>query len=327
MPNVIRRAVRSAKRRIKRGLRDGRSYAIYDRGTALLAQYDCDDRRVSVARIAKAAGVSVGAFYLRYKSKDRFIEMAISDRFRGAGDIAKEELSGTRWRRASTDKIVRGIVRHVVTKMGQPRTVGLTRAAFKLAPKIPFILEPIQEYRATIAQGARELLERHLRTGQSPRQIDAAVQVIFATVIDAALEKPGPLKSGGKAMTDALGDMMLLYLEIAGDHAWSGEKDGEEVLDDASSGAMGDTDEDEEDGTVKVPDGHIPVVDPDLRRIIGSITASKARPRTRRARRRDNTMPKAVVVSPEKIRPAPPVNAAGAPDAPRTRRKRTIRLI
>ncbi|MGH7075643.1 MAG: hypothetical protein ACREFD_15805 [Stellaceae bacterium] len=216
---------------------------------------------------------------------------------------------------------------HVVTEMGQPRTAGLTRAAFKLAPKIPFILEPIREYRATVARCARGLLGRHLRTGQSPRQIDAAVQVIFATAIDAALEKPGPLKAGGKAMTDALSDMMLRYLEIAGDRAWSGETGDEEETDKANSAAMGDAEEDEDDETAKVPEGHIPVIDPDLRVIIESVAVPKARYRRRRARLEENTAPRPALVNPAKLRPSPPVKEADSPAPPRTRRKRKIRRI
>jgi AcrR family transcriptional regulator len=323
MPDIIR-VVRGAKRRIKRGLRDGRSYAIYDRGSTLLAQYDCDDRRVSVARIAKAAGVSVGAFYTRYKSKDRFIEIATGDRFRAASDAAKEELRDARRRRQSANMIVRGIVHHVVTEMGQPRTAGLTRAAFKLSPKIPFILEPIQEYRATIAQCARELLGRHLRTGQPPRQIDVAVQVIFATVIDAALEKPSPLKLGSNAMTDALSNMMLCYLEVASDRTCSGEKDYREDLNDTPSDA---TDDAEDDESEKVPKGHIPIVDPDLLRVTGSVPMSNSRHRTRGARQEKNGPPRVALVDPAKILPAQPMQEGKSSEVSGSRRKRKIRLV
>lgn len=47
------------------------------------------------------------------------------------------------------------------------------------------------------------------------------MQILFATVIDWALEKRGPLKIGSQAMIDALSDMTLRYLEFSGNRAWS----------------------------------------------------------------------------------------------------------
>src|SRR5665213_473995 len=271
MPSLIRRLVRGTSRRIKEARRDGRSFAIYESGIALLAQYDCDDRRVSVARIAKVAGVSVGAFYARYASKDQFIYFSTSDRFRAACNAARRELASGQWHRASAERTVRGIVKHIVTVMGQPKTAGLTRAAFKRAPQMTHILQPIQDYRKAVTECARELLGSHLRDRQSPRHIDAAIQIVFATVINAALEKSGPLRAGSETMIDALGDMTLRYLQFSGARAWHGDADEPEEADEPAPYPAGDPDEDEDENAVTVPKDHIAIYDPDLRTITGSI--------------------------------------------------------
>jgi hypothetical protein len=110
----------------------------------------------------RAPACRVGAFYSRYKSKDAFIYVITGDRFRFAKDTAQHELSLDGRRRAPTQKLVREIVGHVVTTMGQPKTAGVTRAAFRLAPKIPHILAPLNEYRETVTQRARAVLVRRL---------------------------------------------------------------------------------------------------------------------------------------------------------------------
>jgi AcrR family transcriptional regulator len=96
MPSILRKFVRSTKRRVREWRRDGRTFALYDSASVLLAQFDCDDRRVSVARIAKGAGVSVGAFYARFESKDALIYYLTSNRFRAARDAGKQELAAMR---------------------------------------------------------------------------------------------------------------------------------------------------------------------------------------------------------------------------------------
>lgn len=261
--------------------------------------------------------MSVGAFYYRFRSKDEFIYTVTATTFRAATNNAKGHLTSDRWGRALAEKTVRGFVRHVVIELGERKNAGVLRAAFKLEPKMPAILEPIREYRATVTQCARGLFGRHLRAGQSPCQIDAAVQIIFGTIIDAILEQPGPLRIGSGAMIDALSDVVLRYLEFSGNRVWSGTKDEKEESEPAPDAAIADS----EDGQDKNSKGRVAIDYVDLRKNIGSVAMPAARPRKRRQSRTERPMQKVATVDPKMFRPSPPAKSDASSNGRRAKRR------
>ena len=71
---------------------------------ALLEERDYDD--VSVSDIAAAAGISVGAFYIRFRSKERLIAFLLRDVRNELTEQLRHESDPARWQHAGMDEIV-----------------------------------------------------------------------------------------------------------------------------------------------------------------------------------------------------------------------------
>lgn len=263
MAAIVRKLPRSLfrKRRVKRNRRDGKTSALFDAGLRLLARYDHD--HVSMAKLSKEAGCSVGALYNRFPDKESFLHRLAGEAFRSLREDVKTLPSGLLWPRRDASSMVKQIVSHVVQRMTTRKTAGVIRSAMKLAPTHPFTLELFEDYRAAATQYAVKVLLPHVDEGGAPR-IRVAMQIVLATVTDSILQKkPGPLQVGSSRMIAALSNVMCGYLGIETDDAWAGgEGDGEDTPEDRSI----ETEEEPE-----VPPGHVSLFDPDLQVYKGTI--------------------------------------------------------
>lgn len=212
MPNFIRRLIRSSKRRIKKGLRDQRTFNLYTAGRRLLAKDDYE--RVSVASIAGAAGVSVGAFYERFPTKDAFLAMVIHERFTLATQRAEETFEPRTWRRRKPAEIAHAVVEHSVSTL-HGAGAGVVRAAMKRGHLDPAHLEPLMRYRAAVAEHAVGLLAHRVRGVRDPAfAVRAMVQMVQATALDALVQDQGPLRAGRRKMVDAMSATMIRSLGL-----------------------------------------------------------------------------------------------------------------
>lgn len=209
MPNIFRKRARKIEDRERK---IDRVPALFETGRRLLAQYDCHDRRVSVVRITTEAKISLGTFYARFQSKDAFIYSLNYSTFHVLLERASETLSDERFNGAAVETILQRIAHRVARDLGDPWASGVIRAALKLAPNIPDITKPLRDYRALIVKRTRALLKKRDQHKPSFDRIDAAMQMLFGTVIDAIIEKPGPLRLGSDTMEEALGDMLIAYI-------------------------------------------------------------------------------------------------------------------
>jgi AcrR family transcriptional regulator len=165
MPNLIRRVFRSTKRQIKMVMRDWRTHRLYEAARRLLARDDFE--QVTVARIAAEAGVSVGAFYERFTSKDSFLGRLIDRQLRGATDSVERELNLRTWGHRSPEDIVRAIVEHIVSTL-HGAGAGIVRTALKRGASRPAYLEPLAEYRRMVDQRAVSLLAHRVQGVRNP---------------------------------------------------------------------------------------------------------------------------------------------------------------
>ena len=188
------------------GRRQQRTDALYDAALRLLAKKDYET--ISVAAIAREAGTSVGAFYGRFRDKNSFLLAAISSAFRTLATEANHDLAPDRWREKSKADTVLGLVRHIVQQLGRHPAAGVTRAALKLATIESPALDPLLEYRATVTDCAVRLLTPRLSHKSNSAAVRIAVQFVFAAVIDALMQKAGPLRLGSSQMIDALSEFV-----------------------------------------------------------------------------------------------------------------------
>lgn len=320
MPNIIRRMARGAKSRIRRGLRDGRTWSLYEAALRRLAAKDYE--QISIAEIARGAGCSVGAFYSRFRDKDAFLHLVTVSAFGALTDDAKRELDPTQWRRASRAKIVDGIVRHIANQMSRGRAAGVTRATLKLAMTNPDALEPFLKYRASVADCAVALLVPKLSLGDAAGSVRIAVQMIFGVVTDATLQNAGPLRVGSRRMIRSLSALTAGYLNLPTEKRSAGSDEDEAAREPELHGA-------EEPGAVSDdPYDQAERADSDTRTVVG--TAALRLTSRRHSRRRQDSEHQGKLPPVEDlkhVKPPKPVNADQRLASPGRDRNRRIRRI
>src|SRR5271166_4693304 len=118
MARLFSRLYRGAKRRIKQGLRDQRTSALYRAAFRQLAHKDYE--QVTIAKIAAEAGVSVGAFYQRFSSKDLFLSFVISSRLDSARERLERDFKPERWQRSSARLVTQVIAEEIMRSFHGP---------------------------------------------------------------------------------------------------------------------------------------------------------------------------------------------------------------
>ena len=249
------------KKRVRKGGRgrrgpDGKIHGIIDAGIRLLARKDYE--AISMARIAREAGCSVGALYARFPNKDSYLYHLIASAYRTMAHRAETELEAKPSGHMPLPSLVRHVVGHVVSTMTDTRAAGVIRATNKLSTVKPITIKLFEDYRAAVTQSAVAVLSPRIG-GVSTGAIRLGMQIVLATVTDAVLQpRPGPMAAGTKRMKDALTQVMLGYLGVSAKGSWAGEEaDGEDETETALV-----ADDSEKDDP---PTGANAVYDPDLR--------------------------------------------------------------
>jgi AcrR family transcriptional regulator len=252
--SIFQKRVRKSSRR-RRGP-DGKFHGIIDAGIRLLARKDYE--AISMARIAREAGCSVGALYARFPEKNSYLYHLIASAYRTMAHRAETELEAQPSGHMPLPSLVRHVVGHIVGTMTDARAAGVIRATIKLSTVKPITIELFEDYRKEVTRSAVAVLSPRIR-GNSTGAIRLGMQIVLATVTDAILQPhPGPMAAGTKRMKDALAQVMLGYLGGSKSGSWAGEEaDGEDETETAL-----EPDEPEKDDT---PTDANAVYDPELR--------------------------------------------------------------
>lgn len=307
MVSIFQKLVRKSGRRRRRP--DGKVLGIIDAGIRLLARKDYE--AISIARIAREAGCSVGAFYARFPEKNSYLYHLVASAYRTLAHRAETELEAMPTSHLSLPSLVRLVVEHVVNTMTDARAAGVVRATMKLSTVKPITIELFEDYRKEVTRLAVAVLAPRLH-GNSTGPIRLGMQIVFATVTDAVLQpRPGPMAAGTKRMKDALTQVMLGYLGLSKSSKWAGEKADRE--DEAETISEPD-DADQNDA----PNDTDAVFDPDLRTFRKSKGTAKQPPASKRRKSKSGASP-----------PAPPVvkppNAPkGPPDPHKPKRRHRV---
>jgi len=185
-----------------RGLNDSRTHALYRAGLHFLAESDCD--AVSIARIAKAAECSVGAFYERFLDKNAFLLFLIRNSFRTKTNNLENSLPEIAHKKSTRKSIIEEIAEFLVEELSGEKTTGVIRVAFKLAPMYPEALTPITEYRAAANKIICEILKPHIKGRDARNRVEEALQIVFAVIFDAIQQNYGPLQFNNARMSAVL---------------------------------------------------------------------------------------------------------------------------
>jgi len=166
--------------------------ALLQAGRRLLQAQDL--ATLSVARLTRDAGMSVGSFYSRFADKDAWF----AELLRCTGDAALLEtqalLGSARWQRAGDARKVALIVKHIVQIHRQHR--GLIRAALSDATQAARHALPLHAYGQQLGEAVHQALGLRLHqvpAAQRRLRVGIALQIVYGTLVNAVLRDPGPI--------------------------------------------------------------------------------------------------------------------------------------
>ncbi|WP_321887155.1 TetR/AcrR family transcriptional regulator [Paraburkholderia bannensis] len=195
--------------------------ALLEAGRMLLTQISYEG--LSVTDLCSQANLTKGAFYRRFETKDAFFltlqRLALDDAQRAQAHLADLHRRGECGEDFSAD--VRVIVE--VIRLWHLKHCGVLRASLQRRDHTAGGWQPFKEF----ARGFVDELAARLGNTLALRGDEEAVtrlrfgfQMMIGTMINAALNDPGPLQLADIAMTDALARMLVFY--VRGDRVSGG---------------------------------------------------------------------------------------------------------
>jgi AcrR family transcriptional regulator len=166
---------RRGRKRIVASMAESKTLALYREGRSLLARNDLD--QVSISQVSKAAGISVGAFYVRFGDKDAFLDFVITNTFAHARAIFPEQ---------ADVRYVPNLANALVRQFSDAEFGGTVRAAVKLGFVDEHHRLPFDEFRIFVSQHLAELLLANVKKGERRQRI-ASVDSALAILTHAAL--------------------------------------------------------------------------------------------------------------------------------------------
>lgn len=186
--------------------------ALLDAGRELLAQRDFS--AVSVAQIASACEVSVGAFYGRFRDKQAFFESLRALVMQETGDSVARYLRVERWEDVPTDVMLEKIMRYVV--LGCHANRGVIKASLKHASVRPEEWLPHRESGQDVVERMVALLVPRLPVPpeQAEMRVRFAMQAVFSIVVNAILNDAGPLPLDDERLPGEMTRLVAGYLAL-----------------------------------------------------------------------------------------------------------------
>ena len=175
MPSLSRNLNRRGRKRVVASLAESKTLALYRKGRSHLARNDLD--QMSISQVSKAAGISVGAFYVRFRDKGAFLDFVIANTFTHARAILQEQ-ANVRYVPDLADLLIR--------QFSNAEFAGIVRAAVKLGFVDERHREPFDEFRAFVSEHLAELLLAEVKKGERRQRI-ASIDSALAILTHAAL--------------------------------------------------------------------------------------------------------------------------------------------
>jgi len=184
--------------------------ALLSAGRELLAQRDFAS--VSVAQIAAACDLSVGAFYGRFRDKMAYFESLRELVTQETSESVARYLNEQRWEEVPTDLLIDKAMRFMVTGVRANR--GVLRASLRHASVRP-------EEWAPHRQRSQEVIDRMVRllvprlsmpADVAELRVRFAMQAVFSILLNAVLTDGDPLELDDERLTQEMSRMMMGYL-------------------------------------------------------------------------------------------------------------------
>ena len=184
--------------------------ALLEAGAAMLRTRSLGE--LSIEALCASVGVTVGAFYSRFDSKEAYFSalMALAARD-GEQRLA---VMNPPSRQVSLDRLCQGIVSGLVAWMR--RHEGVLRAALQHDDTHPDKWTTFKSLARASTERATPLLLPAMgkgRRSEKSRAIAFGFQVVLGTLVNAILNDPGPLSIHAKEMETRLAECLTLLLQ------------------------------------------------------------------------------------------------------------------
>ena len=173
---------------------------------------------LSIETLCTEVGVTVGAFYSRFDSKEAYfgalMVLAARDGEQRLGEIRRPSPD------TGLDKLCHIIVSGIIAWMRNHE--GVLRAALQHDDTRPDKWTPFKALAKATAERATPLLLPAMGKGRKAaktRTIAFGFQVVLGTLVNAILNDPGPLQLRSKEMETRLAGCLLMLLEAEADQS------------------------------------------------------------------------------------------------------------
>ena len=186
--------------------------ALLEAGAAMLRERSLDE--LSLDDLCKRVGVTIGAFYGRFESKDAFFTALMSLAASRALAALRAVVSDEEGLGAGLEQACRSIVEVAVDVVR--RNVGVVRAASQYESIYPERWGTVRATGNAMVELARPLLLARMGRGRieaKERSIGFAFQMMFGTLINAVLHQPKLVSLDEPEMVDRLVLAMFLQLQ------------------------------------------------------------------------------------------------------------------
>ena len=186
--------------------------ALLGAGRELLASRDF--AAVSVAQIAAACQVSVGAFYGRFRDKMAYFEALRALVMEETAASTERYLAQERWEDVPTPVLLEKATRFMV--LGTLANRGVIRASLRHASTRPEEWVPHRQSGEAIVERMVQLLVPRLAMPAETAELRVrfAMQAVFSVLVNAVLNDSGPLHLDDEQMIPELNRLMAGYLGV-----------------------------------------------------------------------------------------------------------------
>jgi len=186
-------------------------------GMKLMCEKSFDD--ISIIELTAKCGYSVGTFYSRFEDKESFFNAVQKTAVVEILDIIAAAFASPSWKSASKADILSEVVRISVNNMSGIHK-GIIQASIVMSASTPEVWEPMRECGQAVAKILCDLLQNWFLDDEpekSRASIYFGLQMCYGTLIQAALNNPGPVKLTDPAMGKNLTYMLTRYVDLKPD--------------------------------------------------------------------------------------------------------------
>jgi AcrR family transcriptional regulator len=194
--------------------------ALLEAGRSLLEQINYEG--LSVNDLCKKAHLTTGAFYRRFEGKDAFFlalqRLALDDALRTQHALV-EQFSDAQRAPATLEQA--SLVAVDSVRLWHLHHRGVLRASMQRRDHTSGGWQPFKEFARGFVQdiAAKMAALPELRAREDAAQrLTIGFQIVIGTMINSALNDPGPLRLDEAAMTEALGLTLALYASARATH-------------------------------------------------------------------------------------------------------------